>query len=88
MEAIGYTEHGIRHCSYVSAHGEKYPGKLHYPERVQELAAIAGYIHDIGNSVNRKNHGPSGACLAFQVLTEMGMDMDEICIDYLCHREP
>ena len=80
MEAIGYTEHGIRHCSYVSATARNILEKLHYPERVQELAAIAGYIHDIGNSVNRKNHGPSGACLAFQVLTEMGMDMDEICM--------
>ncbi|HZX47127.1 MAG TPA: HD domain-containing protein [Clostridia bacterium] len=80
MEAIGYTEHGIRHCSYVSATSRNILEKLQYPERVQELAAIAGYIHDIGNSVNRKNHGLSGACLAFQVLTEMGMDTDEICM--------
>ncbi len=80
MEAIGYTEHGIRHCSYVSATSRNILEKLQHPERVRELAAIAGYIHDIGNSVNRKNHGPSGACLAFQVLTEMGMDMDEICM--------
>lgn len=80
MEAIGYTEHGIRHCSYVSATSRNILEKLQHPERVRELAAIAGYIHDIGNSVNRKNHGLSGACLAFQVLTEMGMDTDEICM--------
>ncbi len=78
MEAIGYTEHGIRHCSYVSAISREILVQLEYPERIQELAAIAGYIHDIGNSVNRKNHGPNGACLAFPVLMEIGMDMDEI----------
>lgn len=80
MEAMGYTEHGIRHCSYVSATARDILVQLDYPERIQELAAIAGYIHDIGNSVNRKNHGPTGAALAFPVLMEMGMDMDEICM--------
>jgi hypothetical protein len=80
MEAMGYTEHGIRHCSYVSTTARDILMQLDYPERAQELAAIAGYIHDIGNSVNRKNHGPTGACLAFPVLMEMGMDMDEICM--------
>ena len=80
MEAMGYTEHGIRHCSYVSATARNILAELQYPERTQELAAIAGYIHDIGNSINRKLHGPTGACLAFPVLMEMGMDMDEICM--------
>ena len=80
MEAMGYTEHGIRHCSYVSTTARDILAQLDYPERIQELAAIAGYIHDIGNSVNRKNHGPTGACIAFPVLMEMGMDMDDICM--------
>jgi metal-dependent HD superfamily phosphatase/phosphodiesterase len=80
MEAKGYTEHGIRHCSYVSTTAKNILTQLGYPERVRELSAIAGYIHDIGNSVNRKNHGPTGACLAFPLLMEMGMDMDEICM--------
>jgi len=80
MEAKGYTEHGIRHCSYVSSTARNILTRLGYPERVRELSAIAGYIHDIGNSVNRKNHGPTGACLAFPLLMEMGMDMDEICM--------
>ncbi|MGI6702450.1 MAG: HD domain-containing protein [Clostridia bacterium] len=80
METKGYTEHGIRHCSYVSTTARNILSSLDYPERVRELAAIAGYIHDIGNSVNRKNHGPTGACLAFPLLMEMGMDIDEICM--------
>ncbi len=80
MEAKGYTEHGIRHCSYVSTTARNILNRLEYPERTQELSAIAGYLHDIGNSINRKNHGPSGALLAFPLLMEMGMDMEEICI--------
>ena len=80
METKGYTEHGIRHCSYVSTTARNILSSLDYPERVRELAAIAGYIHDIGISVNRKNHGPTGACLAFPLLMEMGMDIDEICM--------
>ncbi len=79
MEAKGYTEHGIRHCSYVSTTAKNILNRLGYTERIQELAAIAGYLHDIGNSINRKNHGPSGALLAFPLLMEMGMEMEEIC---------
>jgi hypothetical protein len=80
MEAMGYTEHGIRHCSYVSQTARDILNRLGYPERIQELAAMAGYIHDIGNSVNRKHHGLTGANLAFPILMEMAMEMDEICM--------
>lgn len=80
MEAKGYTEHGLRHCSYVSATAKNILERLSYPERIQELSAIAGYLHDIGNSINRRNHGPAGALLAFPLLMEMGMTMEEISI--------
>ncbi len=80
MEAMGYTEHGIRHCSYVSETTRKILVELGYPERIQELGAMAGWLHDIGNSVNRKNHGLTGASLAFPILMKMGMDIEEICM--------
>ncbi|MBA1334217.1 MAG: hypothetical protein HPY66_1926 [Firmicutes bacterium] len=80
MEAIGYTEHGMRHCGFVSQTAKDILSRLEYPERTQELAAIAGYIHDIGNSINRKHHGMTGANLAFPLLMEMGMELDEICM--------
>ena len=78
MEAIGYTE---RDTTLLVCHATaRNILKTALPRAGTGTYVIAGYIHDIGNSVNRKNHGPSGACLAFQVLTEMGMDMDEICM--------
>lgn len=80
MEAMGYTEHGIRHCSYVSNTTRKILKELGYSERIHELGAIAGWLHDIGNSVNRKHHGLTGANLAFPILLKMGMDVEEICM--------
>ena len=52
-------------------------GKLGYPERTIELAKIAGYLHDIGNCVNRVDHAHSGAIMAFNILKDMGMPVEE-----------
>ena len=79
MEAMGYTEHGMRHCSYVSETTRRILKELGYSERTQELGAIAGWLHDIGNSVNRKHHGLTGANLAFPILLKMEMNIEEIC---------
>lgn len=78
LAAIGYTEHGQRHVGYVSATAAAILKKLDFPERTIELAAIAGWVHDVGNVVNRKNHGLNGAALLFPLLREMHMDMSEI----------
>lgn len=56
---------------------ETYCKNFGYPERTVELARIAGYLHDIGNCVNRVDHAHSGAILAFQILKEMGMPVEE-----------
>lgn len=56
---------------------ETYCKSFGYPERTVELAKIAGYLHDIGNCVNRVDHAHSGAILAFQILKEMGMPVEE-----------
>ena len=77
LNAIGYTEHGHRHISIVSKRAGDILEKLGYPERIVELARIAGYIHDIGNCVNRVDHAHSGAIMAYNILKEMGMPVDE-----------
>lgn len=78
LKEMGYTEHGLRHVGYVSRTTANILRELGYDDRTVELGAITGWMHDIGNAVNRKNHGLSGAALAFQLLDNMGMDMREI----------
>ena len=78
LNAIGYTEHGHRHISIVSKRAGDILEKLGYPERTVELTRIAGYMHDIGNCVNRVDHAHSGAILAYEILKEMGMSIEEI----------
>ena len=78
LNAIGYTEHGHRHISIVSKRAGDILEKLGYPERMVELTRIAGYMHDIGNCVNRVDHAHTGAILAYNILKEMGMPIEEI----------
>ena len=74
---FGYTEHSHRHISIVSKRAGEILEKLGYPERTIELAKIAGYMHDIGNCVNRTDHAHSGAILAYDILKDMGMPVNE-----------
>lgn len=75
LNALGYTEHSLRHISIVSNRAGRILETLEYPEERIELAKIAGYMHDIGNCINRVDHAHSGAILAYQILKEMGMDV-------------
>ena len=78
LEALGYTDHGPRHVSYVSRTASEILRTLGYSPREVELAAIAGWVHDVGNSVNRHDHGPNGAVLLMPILRETGMDMNDV----------
>lgn len=78
LEALGYTDHGPRHVSYVSKTAAGILKALGYSPREVELAAIAGWVHDVGNSVNRHNHGPLGAVILLPILKETGMDMNDV----------
>jgi len=78
LEAMEYTEHGPRHVSYVSKTASGILRALGYSPREVELAAIAGWVHDVGNSVNRHDHGPLGAVLLLPILKETGMDIADI----------
>ncbi len=74
LNVLGYTEHSIRHTSIVSERAGKILQDLGYPPERVELAKIAGYLHDIGNCVNRQDHAHSGAILAYDILKDIGMD--------------
>jgi len=78
LGVMGYTEHGYRHMSLVSSIAGNILEILDYPKRDSELAAIAGYMHDIGNVISRHDHGQSGAVLAYTILSRMNMDPAEI----------
>ncbi len=79
LSLLGYTEHGLRHVSYVSSMTAYILRSLGHDERTIELGAISGYLHDIGNMHNRKYHGPTGANIVFTELRMLGMPLDEIC---------
>lgn len=78
LERLGYTEHSRIHSAKVSCTAGKILAELNYPEEEVELARIAGYMHDIGNCVNRTDHAHTGGILAFQILTGMNIDPAEI----------
>lgn len=75
LNVLGYTEHSARHTSIVSERAGKILQDLGYPQERVELAKIAGYLHDIGNCVNRQDHAHTGAILAYNILKDMGMDV-------------
>lgn len=77
LNALGYTEHSYRHIGIVSKRTGKILQKLGYDEKTVELGKIAGYLHDIGNCVNRTDHAHSGAILAYNILKEIGMPADD-----------
>ena len=77
LDAMGYTDHGPRHLGYVSRTASYILRSLGYSDREVELAAIAGWVHDVGNSVNRHEHGPNGAVLVFPILLQAGMEPED-----------
>ena len=76
LNELGYTEHSQRHVGIVSIRAGEILRELGYPEDRIMLAEIAGYLHDIGNCVNRKDHAHYGALLAYNILKDMGMDLN------------
>lgn len=78
LAALGYTEHSFAHVTHVAEMAGNILSELGFDERTVELAKIAGFLHDIGNLVNRVDHSQSGAILAFRILDKMSMPADEI----------
>ena len=75
---LGFTEHSFAHVVHVAETAGYILETLGYEERIVELAKIAGYMHDIGNLVNRKEHSQSGAIMAWSILNDMDCDPGEL----------
>lgn len=78
LVALGFTEHSFAHVTRVSSVAAYILETLGFPEHQIELVKIAGYLHDIGNLVNRIEHSQSGAVMAFRLLSEMNMPAEDI----------
>ena len=78
LNELGFTEHGIRHVSLVANRAGMVLETLGYSKDKIELAKIAGYMHDIGNSINRIDHAQTGAILSYNILKDMGVDPEAI----------
>jgi metal-dependent HD superfamily phosphatase/phosphodiesterase len=75
---LGYTEHGFRHANLVGHIAFNILDRLGHDRHLAELAAVAGYLHDVGNVISRQNHPQTSALLALPVLTELGMTTEDI----------
>lgn len=75
---IGYTEHGKRHAKRVASTAERILRELNKKEKVISLGGIAGYLHDIGNVINRVNHAQNGAVITHSILSDIGMEVKDI----------
>ena len=80
LQELGYTEHSRKHAAKVAETAGKILKDLGYGEREIELSRTAGYMHDIGNSINRHDHAHSGAIMAYQILKELGMPLKDIVV--------
>jgi metal-dependent HD superfamily phosphatase/phosphodiesterase len=80
LGAIGYTEHGFRHVGLVANIARNVLKRTGYDARQQELAAISGYLHDIGNVVSRHGHAATGAILAHDILSRLGASPEDTAV--------
>ena len=78
LGALGFTEHSFSHVMHVAEMAGYILQTMGYDDRTVELAKIAGYLHDIGNLVNRKDHSQSGAVMAWSILNDMACDPAEM----------
>ena len=78
LDVLGFTDHSFSHVVHVAQTAGYILEALGFDARTVELAKIAGYLHDIGNLVNRKEHSQSGAVMAWSILNDMGCDPGEI----------
>ena len=78
LAALGFTEHSFAHVTRVAEMAGYILSTMGYEPRTVEVAKIAGYLHDIGNLVNRVDHSQSGAVMAFRLLDNLGFDPLEI----------
>lgn len=77
LGVLGFTDHSEKHCAIVAKRAGNILRKFEHSKHEIELAEIAGAMHDIGNAINRKNHGEYGALLAYSILEKEGMPLED-----------
>ncbi len=77
LNSLGYTEHSRKHAAKVAETAGKILTDLGYSEKEIRLSKIAGYMHDIGNSINRHDHAHTGALMAYGILKDLGMALTD-----------
>lgn len=80
LKELGYTEHSKKHAAKTAETAGRILKELGYGKHKIELAKIAGYMHDIGNSINRQDHAHSGAILAYQILKDTDLPLKDILV--------
>ena len=80
LGVLGFTEHSKAHATKVAQIAGNILTDLGYSQHEIELAQIAGYMHDLGNCVNRHDHAHSGALMAFQLLNQLNMPPCDIAV--------
>ena len=80
LGALGFTEHSRGHAVKVAETAGNILEKLGYNQHTIELARIAGYMHDMGNCVNRVDHAHSSAIMAFQILRDLKAPDEDIAV--------
>ena len=80
LKELGYTEHSKKHAAKTAETAGRILKELGYGKHKIELAKIAGYMHDIGNSINRHDHAHSGAILAYQILKDTDLPLKDILV--------
>jgi hypothetical protein len=78
LSALGFTEHSFAHVTRVAETAGYILSTLGYSAREVELVKIAGWLHDIGNLVNRVDHSQSGAVMAFRILDHLHVDPEDV----------
>ena len=77
LGVLGFTDHSMAHCVLVAERAAYILRRLGYSDHEEELAKIAGCMHDIGNAVNRTHHAEIGALLANDILKETDMSITD-----------
>lgn len=80
LRSLGFTEHGARHATLVGTTAREILKEFDFPDHLCELAAVAGYLHDIGNAIHREHHAQSSSLIALRVLSRLGMTLEDCAI--------
>ena len=77
LGTMGFTDHSEAHCAVVAEQAAQILMKFGYPDHDVEIVKIAGFMHDMGNAINRHRHAESGALLADHILAKTDLPLED-----------